>query len=205
MGAWHCSKSRSLEAEVAQNVWQLLDPDAIAKQILGDPEVIIMGSVTPDDVKAISASFGAMFGTSDADRLITACRRYNIPLVWHFGDGSTQSKEPWNWTPDQPFHCGRPRLFDPATVDAVSSGGSMSQEQKDVWRTVEQTAREYRAAGAQPSDQLISDWFNKISAAQTSVAPLRTGNTCDADLCFGIRVATGDCACRKDPSTTIVV
>merc|ERR1712151_415059 len=51
-----------------------------------------------------------MFGTTDADNLIAACQKYNIPLVWHFGDGSTQSKEPWNWTPDQPFHCGRPRL-----------------------------------------------------------------------------------------------
>merc|ERR1711972_858055 len=182
---YHGTRQQSLEQEIAQNVWHLLDPAATGNQVLDDPETIILGSVTPDDVKTISASFGASFGSSEGDRLIAACQKYKIPLVWHFGDGSTQSKEPWNWTPDQPFQCGRPRLLDPATVDAMSSGGSISQEEKEVWSTVERQVREYRATGSKPTDKQISGWFNKISAAQTSVAPLRTGNKCNADLCFG--------------------
>merc|ERR1712232_932454 len=195
--AWHEMRQRTLEGEIAQNMWNLLDPEATVNTIPDDPEIIIMGSVTPDDVKTISASFGATFGTVHADNLIAACQKYKIPLVWHFGDGSTQSKEPWNWTPDQPFVCGRPRLVDPATVDAMSSGASISQKQKEIWNSVEQEARTYRTNGGKPSDAQIASWFNKVLAAQTSVAPLRTGNMCDVDLCFGMRVATGDCACRK--------
>merc|ERR1712187_396696 len=185
---YHGTRQQSLEDEIAQNVWHLLDPDATGNQVLDDPETIILGSVTPDDVKAISASFGASFGSSDGDRLIAACQKYKIPLVWHFGDGSTQSKEPWNWTPDQPFQWGRPRLLDPATVDAMSSGSSISQNQKEIWNSVEQEVRAFRVNGAKPSDKQISTWFNKILAAQTSVAPLRSENTCDVDLCFGMRV-----------------
>lgn len=203
--AWHEMRQRTLEGEIAQNIWNLLDPEATVNTVLDDPEIIIMGSVTPDDVKTISASFGATFGTADADNLIAACQKYKIPLVWHFGDGSTQSKEPWNWTPDQPFLCGRPRLLDPATVDATSSGGDISSDQRAIWTKVEQEARAYRAGGAQPGDEQIKAWFDAASAAQTSVMPLRTGTTCDADLCFGVRGSTGQCACRLKPSVVVLV
>merc|ERR1712232_1410622 len=203
--AWHEMRQRTLEGEIAQNMWNLLDPEATVNTIPDDPEIIIMGSVTPDDVKAISASFGATFGTVHADNLIAACQKYKIPLVWHFGDGSTQSKEPWNWTPDQPFQCGRPRLLDPATVDATSSGGDVSDEQRAIWAKVEREARAYRAGGAKPSDEQIKTWFDAASAAKTFVMPLRTKNTCDADLCFGVRGLTGQCACRIKPSANVLI
>lgn len=203
--AYHQVRQRTLEGEIAQNIWNLLDPDATINTVADDPEIIIMGSVTPDDVKVISASFGATFGTTDGDNLVAACQKYKIPLVWHFGDGSTQSKEPWNWKPDQPFHCGRPRLLDPATVDATSSGGDISKDQRAIWTKVEQEARSYRAGGAQPSDDQIKAWFDAASASQTSVMPLRTGNKCDADLCFGVRRSTGQCACRMKPSADVLV